>query len=97
MPILLMFQGLIAWLFRAVVVKFVVLGSIIAGVGFLVPIAIGIFFGCCVWVAQMATAFQGIPPSVWYFIDFTGLSQGLPLVLCAASTKFLIRRLPMIG
>lgn len=40
---------------------------------------------------------RSIPSSVWYFFDMFRLSVGIPVLLSAWSSRFIIRRLPVIG
>jgi len=86
----------LAWLMRAVVIKFVVLTAVVAVVAFLVPLVVG-------WIApfllptSLTSAFSAVPSSVWFFLDFFRLDFGLPLLISAVVTRFLIRRLPVIG
>jgi len=46
---------------------------------------------------SLTSAFSGITSGIWYFLDLFAFSQGLPLVLSAVATRFIIRRLPVIG
>ena len=39
----------------------------------------------------------GIPAGVWYFLDLFNVSAGIPILLSAYVTKFIIRRIPLIG
>lgn len=39
----------------------------------------------------------GIPSGVWFFLDLFNFSLGLPMVISAMVTKFIIRRIPVIG
>ena len=39
----------------------------------------------------------GIPGSVWYFLDLFNVSAGFSAIFSAYTTRFLIRRLPVIG
>jgi hypothetical protein len=47
--------------------------------------------------AALAGAFGGIGPDVWYFMDLCAFSYGAPLVISAYATRFIIRRIPVIG
>lgn len=39
----------------------------------------------------------GIPSGVWYFLDLFNVTAGIPLLLSAWVTRFIIRRIPVIG
>lgn len=87
---------LLSWVFRGVVVQFLVLAGVVALVVFLVPFAveqIGGFIG----TSALSSAFGGLPAGIWYFIDLARLDFGIPWVLSAFVARFLVRRLPVIG
>lgn len=96
MPVLALFAPVLSWLFRVVVVKFLVVAAVLAVVSFLAPVAIG-YLGNFLGVTSLNSAFAGLPSSVWYFADLGNISYGLPLVISAWVSRFLIRRLPFIG
>jgi hypothetical protein len=87
---------LIGWIFREVVIKFMVLSAVFAIVAVLVPVAISLI-GPFVNTATLSNAFAGLPAGIWFFLDFFNLGFGLPLLISAWITRFLIRRLPVIG
>lgn len=87
---------LVSWIFRGVVIKFVVLTGVFAVMAILIPFAINLiapFTG----VTSLSSAFGGVDSGVWYFLDIFALDYGVPLLISAAVTRFLIRRLPVIG
>jgi len=93
---LAIFWPLVSWIFRGVVVKFVILTAVFAVMALLIPVAIEIiapFLG----VNSLSSAFGGLGSGVWFFLDFFALGYGLPLIIAAYVTRFLIRRLPVIG
>lgn len=47
--------------------------------------------------ARVNFALSSIPASVWYFLDLFNISAGLSALFSAYTTRFLIRRLPVIG
>lgn len=87
---------LVGFLLREIVVKFVVFTSIFALVAVLVPVVVGYLTP---WLtgSTLTSAFSGIPGSVWFFLDAFNLGFGVPLVLSAYITRFIIRRLPVVG
>jgi len=87
---------LIAWIFREVVIKFMVLSAVFAVVAVLVPVAISLI-APFINTAMLSNAFAGLPPGIWFFLDFFNLGFGLPLMIAAFVARFLIRRLPVIG
>lgn len=93
---LAIFAPLVSWIFRTVVIKFVVLTAIFAVLTVVIPVAISLiapFLG----VSSLTGAFAGIPSGVWWFLDLFNLSYGVPLLISANVARFLIRRLPVIG
>jgi hypothetical protein len=84
------------WLLREIVVKFVVFTAVILLVKFLVPIQIS-YLSSFISSSTFTSFFNAIPPGAWYFLDFFRLDYGLPLIISAYVSRFLIRRFPMIG
>lgn len=87
---------MVSWLFRQVVIKFVVMAVIFIVVAELTPLVIE-HLGSFVSPGGLTAAFSGIPAGVWYFLDFFALDVGLPLMISAHVSRFLIRRIPIIG
>ena len=96
MPILAIFAPFLSWIFRVVVVKFVILTAVFAVLAVVVPKAIELI-APHLGTASLTSAFSGIDSGVWFYLDFFALSYGVPLVISAYVTRFLIRRLPFIG
>lgn len=94
MPLLL--APVITWIFRDVVIKFLVFTAVFALVAFLVPKAIA-YMGSFINPAGLTNAFAAVGPGVWFFLDFFQLGYGVPLLISAWVARFLIRRLPVIG
>jgi hypothetical protein len=96
MPLPAFLVPVAAFIFRDVVIKFFVFTTIFLLLRVFVPLAIEYllpFLG----IDGLTSAFSGLSPGVWYFLDFFGISAGVPLLISAAVTRFLIRRLPVIG
>lgn len=87
---------LVSWIFRGVVVKFVILTAVFAVMAVLIPAAIALI-APHLGVASLSSAFGGLDSGVWFFLDFFAFGYGVPLVISAYITRFLIRRLPLIG
>ncbi len=96
MPIVAFLVPIISWIFRAVVIKFVVLTGIFAFMAVVVPLAIG-FLVPFVSGTSLTSAFSSLDAGTWFWLDFLSLGYGLPLVISAYIARFLIRRLPVIG
>jgi len=87
---------IISWIFREVVIKFGVLTGMMALVLFLVPFAVN-YLGGFTSTASLTSAFNSLPSGVLYMLAYFRLDVGLPLLISAAVSRFLIRRLPVIG
>lgn len=84
---------IIAFIFRSIIVKFV--------------LYFGLFFVCTEFISvlspmlpdasNLSGALNGIPAGVWYFLDLFNISSGIPILLSAYLTRFVIRRIPVIG
>jgi hypothetical protein len=96
MPILAFLAPFLNWIFRGIVIKFVLMTGLFALMTFLVPLVIG-YVAPFVGAANLTSAFTGLDPGVWFFLDFFALGYGVPLMISAFITRFLIRRLPVIG
>lgn len=46
---------------------------------------------------SVGSALGGIPSAVWYFLDLFNVSSGVQLIFAAYATRFIIRRIPVIG
>lgn len=81
------------WLFRAVVVKAVVFMAFYA----VVTLLVAYLASMLPTASTLSGALSGIPSDIWYFLDYMAFSAGAPLVVSAYATRFLIRRMPVIG
>ncbi|MRW91032.1 DUF2523 domain-containing protein [Duganella sp. FT80W] len=87
------FNSVLAWLLRTVLIKFVVFTALYMIVSELV-------LAMESWLPSgdgLTNAFAGISSATWYFLDLFAFSTGLPLIISAALTRFVIRRIPIIG
>lgn len=88
-------SSVVSFVFSEIVIKFTVLLAVFLLVTLLFPFVISFlspFTG-----ANFLSAFSSIPAHVWFFIDFFALDVGLPILISAHVSRFLIRRLPLIG
>jgi hypothetical protein len=88
--------SMLSWVFREVVVKFVVFIAVFSMVSFLVPIAVS-YLGGFISPSSISGAFGAIDSGVWFVLKFFRLNDGVPLIVSAYVSRFLIRRLPLIG
>lgn len=83
-------------MFREVVLKFLIMGAVFIVVSELTPLVLE-YLGAFISPNGLTAAFSGVPPGVWFFLDFFALDVGLPLLISAHISRFLIRRIPFIG
>lgn len=85
----------LGWLVRSVLVKFV----IFFGLFFVVTEFISVLqsSGFLPSASSLNDALAGIPSSVWYFLDLFNFSFGVSVLVAAWVTRFIIRRIPVIG
>jgi uncharacterized membrane protein len=93
---LAIFWPLVSWIFRGVVVKFVILTGLFAVMTLLIPKAIG-FVLPYIGVNGLNQSFNGMDSGIWWYMDFFAMDYGIPLMISASVARFLIRRLPFIG
>ena len=86
----------VSWIFKEILLKFVVMGAIFLAVSELTPLVVQ-YMGNFINPQFLTSAFAGVPPGVWFFLDFFALDLGLPLLISAYIARFVIRRLPVIG
>lgn len=89
------FNAVLGFLLRSVLVKFAAFFALYFIVtGFLqVMQAAGLFPSA----SSLNGVLSGIPPGVAYFMDLFSMSQGISMIVSAYFTRFIIRRIPLIG
>jgi len=83
----------LAWVFRSLLVKF--------GVFFALYFVTTEFVGFVATLIPNASTvngpLSGIGAGTWYFMNVFMITQGLSMVVSAYATRFVIRRVPLIG
>lgn len=85
----------VGWIFRTVLIKFVVFTALYVVVSAFVSYVVGKLSG--VGPSALNSALSAWTPAMWYFADLTLFSQGIPAIISAYILRFAIRRLPVIG
>lgn len=87
--------SILTFLLRSVLVKFVVFfGLFFIATEFIdVLVSSGILPNS----SQISGSFSLIPSSVWFFLDLFKFSFGFSVLLSSFVTRFIIRRIPVIG
>jgi len=83
----------LAFILRSVLVKFVVFFALF----FITTEFISVIAGMLPTGAALSGSLGGIPSAVWYFLDLFNVTVGIPILLSAWVTRFVIRRIPIIG
>jgi hypothetical protein len=85
--------SVLGWLFRSVLVKFVVFFALFFVASefmvYLAPKLPG--------AASLSAAFRDIPSGIWWFFDLFKVGLGVQMCLSAYVTRFAIRRMPVVG
>ncbi|ELX11841.1 hypothetical protein Jab_1c04290 [Janthinobacterium sp. HH01] len=91
------------WVFRQVVIKFLVVMAIYVMIASLVN-NLAEFMGgsaaCCSLSfnpAGLSNVLSLLPNGVWFWLDLFSFTQGACLVVTAMVYRFLIRRIPFVG
>ncbi|HFR4133478.1 TPA: DUF2523 family protein [Raoultella ornithinolytica] len=89
-----MFTGAFSFIFRGIVPKFFLFFALYYITTEFVPAVIELFLPQSLDISAL---FSGLPDSIWYFLELMQFSVGVPMVFSAMVTRFIIRRLPVIG
>lgn len=89
------FNAVLGFVLRSVIVKFVVYFALF----FITTEFIEVLTtsGILPSASSLSGALGGIPSAVWFFLDLFNISFGLPVILTAYVSRFIIRRIPIIG
>lgn len=85
-----------AWLVREVVIKAAVFAALYALLVLFMPLVWGYVSGF-VGVSGLTSLFNAVPDGVYWFLYALKFDVGIPLVISAYVSRFLIRRLPIVG
>lgn len=86
-------NAVLGFVLRSVIVKFV----LYFGLFFVTTEFIAVMIPLLPDASSLSSALGGIPAGVWYFLDLFNVSAGIPILLSAWVTRFVIRRIPVIG
>ena len=87
------FNMVLAWLVRSLLVKFVIFFALY----FVTSEFLAILAGLLPSASSLGGALSGITAGSAYFLDVFALKTGLSMVVSAYVTRFIIRRIPVIG
>ncbi|MBE5213504.1 DUF2523 domain-containing protein [Pectobacterium sp. A535-S3-A17] len=86
-------NSVLVWLFKSIVIKFVFFTAIYLFVSEAIPV----LQERLPVDTDIREVFAQFPDSVWYFANLMMLPYGIKIVLSAWLTRFIIRRIPLIG
>ncbi len=85
-----------AWLVREVIIKASVIAGLYWLLVYLMPLVWSYVSGF-VGVSGLSSLFNAVPDGVYWFLYALKFDVGLPLIISAYVSRFLIRRLPVVG
>lgn len=88
-------NSVLGFILRSVIVKFATFFALFFITTEFVGVLVSI--GILPKASALSSALGGVPASVWYFLELFNVSTGIPLILSAYATRFIIRRIPVIG
>jgi hypothetical protein len=86
-------NAVLGFVLRSVLVKF----ALYFGLFFVTTEFIPIISTLLPDASALSSSLGGISADVWYFLDLFNVSAGIPILLSAYVTRFIIRRLPVVG
>ena len=88
-------NAILGWIFRGVVIKFVILTALYYVITFIVSEVLSVLDISP--VQSLEASINSLGASILFFMGVFKLEVGIPLILGAMLTAFIIRRLPFIG
>ncbi|ENY6786999.1 DUF2523 family protein [Providencia rettgeri] len=89
-----LFSGSLSFIFKGMVAKFFLFSALFYISTEFIPVVIEWFLPKS---TNLADLFSALPDAIWYFLNLLQFPLGVPLVISAMVTRFIIRRLPIIG
>lgn len=87
------FNVALGFVLRTVVVKFI----LFFGLYFVVQAFVPVLASLLPKSVDIAGLFSSLPDSAWYFVNLFMVTEGIKLMFSALLTRFIIRRIPLIG
>ncbi|MEQ9857056.1 DUF2523 family protein [Pectobacterium versatile] len=84
----------LGFLLRSVVMKFAVMFGLFFIVQEFVPVLLSLIN---VSPLPLVELFSQLPDSAWFFLNLFQVPTGMALMISAIVTRFIIRRIPLIG
>lgn len=87
------FYTVLGFVLRSVLIKFFVFFALFFITSEFIQLLVPLLPGA----SSLTSAFSAQAPGVWFFLDLFKIGFGVPAVLSAFVTRFVIRRVPVIG
>ena len=85
----------LAFVVRSIIVKFVIFFALFFITSEFIQVLTS--SGILPNATSISSSLGGISAATWYFLDLFNVSSGIPIILSAYVTRFIIRRIPVIG
>lgn len=86
-------NSVLGWVFRSLLVKF----GVFFALYFITTEFVGLIVQLIPDAGSVNSTMSAIGSGTWYFLNVFQVTQGLSLVVSAYATRFVIRRIPVIG
>lgn len=90
------FMGLIRYLLSAGVVKWLLMALVLYGASFLVDFLVSLLPDY-LSASEVSSLYDSVGGQVGYFLDYFQVNVGISMLLGAYVTRFMIRRIPILG
>ncbi|WP_032116491.1 DUF2523 family protein [Candidatus Arsenophonus nilaparvatae] len=87
------FNFLLGFVFRTLAIKFIVFSALFLVVTEFVPVLLALLPTS----TNLPELIGQLPDSVWYFMNLFAVITGMKIVISAYLTRFIVRRIPVIG
>ncbi|HGJ5854343.1 DUF2523 family protein (plasmid) [Arsenophonus nasoniae] len=87
------FNFLLGFVFRTLTIKFIVFSALFLVVTEFVPVLLALLPTS----TNLPELIGQLPDSVWYFMNLFAVITGIKIVISAYLTRFIVRRIPVIG
>ena len=86
-------NSVLAWVVRSLLVKFVIFFALY----FITTEFVSLIVNLLPDGSSINSTLSGIGSATWYFLDAFQIETGISAVVSAYATRFIIRRIPIIG
>lgn len=86
-------NSILAWVFRSLLVKF----AVFFGLYFITTEFVSLIVTLLPDGSSINGTLSGIGSATWFFLDTFKIEAGISAVVSAYATRFIIRRIPVIG